>query len=767
MRALPEKSRLISSRFSSQKSWPTYPRLSLFKFSCRTLLVASCLTAVSSSFLLKAQAPKNWASGQDSPVHDSDLRTPVSGKVIAIEDDDVRIGFDAVSGALIELINKHTGWPVQQSVESGESFRIFAPTPERSYSPVLGAKNRLASATRSADGRSLTLVWSSLHSEYRGTLNITLTGTVSLNGPDVNFDMQVRNTSGWTITSVDWPILGALGVPKSAGRLTRMSPSYGSARITSLSPTFQNERGYYGTNYPIQMGAGRYNLILADQEGLYVGNHDTSVREVVDFTYELKPGYSDSFNERVPAETNISDHPARIVASIEHFPFVPSGESTELARIVLSPFSGDWHHGADVYRRWRITWFHRPVTPGWVEDVNSWQQLQINSAEDDLRTQYKDLPRRAEQAAKVGINAIQLVGWNDGGQDRGNPSHDPDPRLGTWQELKDAIAKIQAMGVHVILFNKYTWVDTSSAQYKTLIEHVAHDPNGQPYIFRGYEYQTPEQLADMNTRRLAVACTPDPFWHDLSAKEFRKSIDLGASGILYDEVQHHGGADYCFSHHNGQLVGQSLWAGDSTLGQRFRSIVDSTVGAKNFLMAGEAPYDLETRYYSLFYFRITPGHIPVDRYNDPFLPMMIAATGFDDREMINEALRYRYIISYEPFNFKGNLTDFPLTLDYGSKMDAFRRRYKEYLWNGEFRDDQDAVVKVDGKPYPGFSTFRRSDGKRAVVIVNSGPAPIATSVEIGRSANQLRWASPEDPSLHALDGPVSVPARSAVIVLEI
>jgi len=699
-------------------------------------------------------------------VHDSDLQTPTSGKLIAIEDEDVRVGFDAVSGALIEFVNKRTGWQIQRTPELGESFRIFAPTPERSYSPVLGAKNRLTSFEKSADGRSLTLVWSALLSEYRGKLDITLTAKVALDGPDVNFDMSIRNNSGWTITSVDWPILGTLGTPQSAAGLSRLSPGYGSGTITSLSPNFQNERGYYGTNYPIQMSAGRYNLILAGQQGLYLGDHDTAAQEVVEFAYELKPGYSDSFHERVPAELLIGDHPARIVASVEHFPFVPSGATAELARVVLSPFSGDWHHGADVYRRWRATWFHRPVTPAWAQDVNSWQQMQINSAEDDLRTPYKDLPRRAEQAAKAGVNAIQLVGWNDGGQDRGNPSHDTDPRLGTQKELKNAIQKIEAMGVHVILFNKYTWVDTSSPHYKSLIDHVAHDPNGQPYIYHGYEYQTPEQLADMNTRRLAVACTPDPFWLDLSSTEFRKSIDLGASGILYDEVQHHGGADYCFSHQNGQLVAKSLWAGDSMLGQRFRDIITNTVGAKNFLMAGEAPYDLETRFYSLFYFRITPEHIPVDRYNDPFLPMMIAATGFDDREMINEALRYRYIISYEPFNFKGNLSDFPATLAYGLKVDAFRRKYKDYLWNAEFRDDQDAAVKVNGMPFTSFSTLRRADGKRAVVIVNEGREPVSGTVELGNSTRELRWASPEEPEWRAVDGSVSVPARSAVVVFE-
>ena len=85
------------------------------------------------------------------------------------------------------------------------------------------------------------------------------------------------------------------------------------------------------------------------------------------------------------------------------------------------------------------------MTPAWAEGVIL-EQIQINSAEDDLRTPYRDLPQRAEAAAKAGINAIQLVGWNNGGQDRGNPSHDVDPRLGTYDDLKTAIAKIRSHG---------------------------------------------------------------------------------------------------------------------------------------------------------------------------------------------------------------------------------------------------------------------------------------------------------------------------------
>ncbi len=668
---------------------------------------------------------------------------------------------------MIEFLSKKTGWKLQTKPELAESFSLFAPTAERSYNPVLGARNMAASMTKSPDGRSLTIVWRNLESEYTGKLDIVLTGKVTLQEGNASFNMEVVNHSKYTVATVEWPIIGDLSTPAASDSLKRFGLGYGTGAVTNLSPDFDNDHGYYGTNYPMQLAAGSYSIVLAKSQGLYIGTQDTTSKEITRYLYELKPGYGNSFDSRIPEGTKISGHPVRISAGVEHYPFAAPGESFALSTIVLSPFQGDWHHGVDIYRKWHDTWFRRPITPTWAEGVHSWQQIQINSAEDDLRTQYRDLPRRAEGAAKNGISAIQLVGWNRGGQDRGNPSHDTDPRLGSYQDLKDAIARIQKMGVHVILFNKYTWADTSTPQYKAeLHKHMAVDPNGETYIYHGYEYQTPEQLADINTRRLAVACLNDKYWLDLSAKEFRKSIDLGASGILYDEVQHHGGADYCFSPDHGHRVPTTLWSGDAKLGNMFRGIVHDSVGEKNFLMSGEAAYDLETLNYSLIYIRIWTGHIPLVRYENPSLPIMIAVTGFDDRKMINEALRYRYIMSYEPFNFKGNLDDFPLTLAYGKKMDALRKQYREYLWDAEFRDTQDAIVTTAGKNYADYSVFRRANGKRAVVVVNTTKAPLVAHIALQDGSGHLVWVSPEAPEPHSSTGTVQVPVRSVVVLME-
>ena len=126
------------------------------------------------------------------------------------------------------------------------------------------------------------------------------------------------------------------------------------------------------------------------------------------------------------------------------------------------------------------------------------------------------------------------------------------------------------------------------------------------------------------------------------------------------------------------------------------------------------------RYYRLGYARIDgETHIPLQRYIDPHLPLMMAATGWNDRQMINRALLYRYVISYESYGFKGRLDAFPLTMAYGEKVDALRRSYKAYLWDAEFRDTLGATVTVGGKPHSQYTVFvKQGSNQRAIAIAN-------------------------------------------------
>ena len=99
---------------------------------------------------------------------------------------------------------KKTGRNLLEKMELADSFRLFAPAATRSYSPVLGARNRAASVTKSADGKSLIIVWRDLESEYVGKLNTVLTGKITLRGAEASFDMQVDNCSKYEIATIEW-----------------------------------------------------------------------------------------------------------------------------------------------------------------------------------------------------------------------------------------------------------------------------------------------------------------------------------------------------------------------------------------------------------------------------------------------------------------------------------------------------------------------------------------------------------------------------------
>lgn len=691
---------------------------------------------------------------------------------LILENTSLRAEFDADSGALIGFQNIATGWRAQDRAKLGRSFEMIVPIPDRRDNRVQANKNRLDHFELSEDKRSVKFVWKRLQSEHAGILDISFECMVTLSEDGLSFRPRVVNHSPYAIETIKYPELGDVPVPHGELKFRRASLSYGNLLRAGLFPEFIYDPGYWGVDNPTQFVRSTneqlFILLEGEKQGLFGLVQDPSLRQLVAWTIELQPGYESSLRGIAPAAREINGSPVHYSFSAIHYPFAAPGESAQLSPILLRPYAGDWHSGVDLYKKWRNTWFHqRANIPEWVKRVHSWQQININSSEDDLRVRYKDLVGVGEEAAKFDVGAIQITGWNRGGQDRGNPTQDTDDRLGTRQEFQSAISSIQKMGVNVILFSKYTWADVTTDAYKQALRALAaQDPYGDPYMWSGYQYQTPTQLADMNTRRFAAMCSASPKWRETATREFQKLLDYGAAGMLYDEVEWHGPAQYCFASDHGHRVPASLFEGDIPLAEQFHEVAE--IQNPNFVFAGEAPTDVESQYYYVSYLRIGSGHVAADRYIDPFKPIVVAVVGYDDREMINNCLMDRYILSYEPRNFKGRLSEFPLTVSYGQKVDGLRRKYKEYLWDAEFRDTLGASVEVDGKPYPRYSVFgRKESGRRAVVVVNDDTQkPMEAEIKLEGSPGPLNVVSPEDLSPRVSSGKVTVAPRSAVVILE-
>jgi hypothetical protein len=108
---------------------------------------------------------------------------------------------------------------------------------------------------------------------------------------------------------------------------------------------------------------------------------------------------------------------------------------------------------------------------------------------------------------------------------------------------------------------------------------------------------------------------------------------------------------------------------------------------------------------------------------------------------------------------------FPLTLEYGKKVDALRRKYKAWIWDAEFRDNLGASVTADGAVR--HTVYHKADGKRAVMIANlEQDRPIMAKLELP-NAGAIVTATPEEPdAITASAGSLSIPARSVIVVME-
>ena len=694
-------------------------------------------------------------------------------KTIILKSENLLLEFNSENGALMKVTAVKTGWAILDRPLLGLSFRMLLPMPEKRNNPVYGEKQLVTTVSHNEEN--ITFFWDGVTSEFGGMHDIKIWLKISVMDKQIVFAMTIKNNSGFTVENVYCPYFGDVRHPHGEEWFKAFMSWYSTAVEWQLWPGYQNTKGYFGVDHPVQFAAwpaaaitpmSPYCILRSANQGLYAGIHAIS-NEAVAWHTELRPGFSNSINSMVPEESSIGGKEVSTRFAAVHVPYIMPGETCDLTPIGISAYQGDWQKGVDIYKEWRDMWFKAADVPRWAKEPHSWIQLHINSPEDELRMRFTELIKVGEECVRHGVKAIQLVGWNQGGQDQGNPSHDPDPRLGTFDELKEAITKIKAMGVKVVLFSKFTWADRATKEFREdLIKLSVKDPYGDYYMHQGYQYQTATQLLDINTKRLIPMCFLSDDYLEICKREFLKTVELGADGILFDECMHHGPALLCFDPTHGHRYGAPVYANDRKLIEVFSDLPGVP---EDFIFSGEACYDWEFEVYHLSYHRSwDKEHIPLSRYMQPDMPHMTAITGFNDRNMINQCLLYKYIISYEPYHFKGSLEDYPLTLEYGKMMDAIRAELRDYFWDGTFKGTCGArVTTKDGRKYTPYAVFvNNKTGETGVVIANydnTTGVEICLEVDNGRALSRYRLV--DGAEWRDVVESIVIPPLSAVVVV--
>ena len=231
---------------------------------------------------------------------------------------------------------------------------------------------------------------------------------------------------------------------------------------------------------------------------------------------------------------------------------------------------------------------------------------------------------------------------------------------------------------------------------------------------------------------------------------------------------------YCFDERHGHAAPANQYRGDLLLAKDLREACDAA-GREDFLFLCEDGWDLQHQYYGFSYFRISTHNIvnkhwryvPVQRYVDPYFPILSSVWGHNDRDAINMNLILRFITSYEPYQFKGNVGDFPLTLSYGKKADALREKYRSYLWDAEFRDTQEASVTTeDGSAHYPYAVYNRDDGKQGIVMANLTDAPVTVTARLDKGVTSFLLATPEAPEAVPVGDCITIRPRGLVLLME-
>ncbi len=693
-------------------------------------------------------------------------------EILSLETTNLRLEFDRESGSLRRLYSKVSDWDIIQRPHLAQSWRMMLPLENKRNNEAWGSEQKEPPKCQ-YDGARISFTWDRITSRSGITHPIRVQTTCKIEKDQAVFLMRIENRDSCIIENVFYPYIGDLHRPHGCERFSFQHGNYISMREYEMYPTFENQHGTHSVDYPticpedhMTPPMNPFGLISDNNgNGLYIGVASRRL-EAATWHAEYLPGWCDSNAFRTFDGDQFEGKDVYIRFAVGHLPFVAPHTEFELLPFSMEAYQGSWYTGASLYTKVSRS-FSTPAktVPQWARSPHAWLQVHINSPEDELRMRFRDLPALGAECRRYGIKAIQLVGWNKGGQDRGNPSHDPDPRLGTFAEFKQAIQEIRQMGVKVILFTKFNWADQSTDEFKRTYEPMAiKDPYGNYYVFKGYQYMTLSQLTNVSTRRLIPMCFGSDAYLEVCKREFQKCLDLQPDGILYDECLHHSPTLCCFDTSHGHRYGACAYAWDERLVQSFRRMA----GDREFLIAGEALYDFQHNDYDLSYARTWGrSHKPMTRFLRPESNIMTAVIGFDDRNMINQCLMYKYIISYEPYCFKGRPSDFPETIRYGMCMDRLRTDLREYFWDGTFTGQLHGnATLADGTALDTYSVFRAADGKYGMILCNyeeNRSITVTPYLENGQKLTRYRLVESDSPVPFATS--FSIPPRSAAAVI--
>jgi hypothetical protein len=589
-------------------------------------------------------------------------------------------------------------------------------------------------------------------------------------GGQIHFSITVDNPTDRKLAEVMYGIIG--GQKGIGDRLETESMVPGANN--NLSPVlFSRFRpGFFGGGnfgipydsvyftYPGEMPMGWIDFYNRKADiGYYYADQDPDTRLTL-LDFELRPyakGAEIKDNWPSPSELPAGE-PIGLTMGWVTMPYLSNG--TFIAGpVTLQVHQGDWHEASRIYRSWFDQHFTVQRAPDWLRKENAWQSIILSNSEDVIAHRFDELPKLAADAKKYGITTFEILGWDIGGIDRGYPQYLPDPRLGTPEEFRKALAEIRAMGVHPLIFTNVDVADTATPIFQNKLKQYAVNGRWAPdWPLVGWGEGTISARAGLTPSYMTLVSPSHPEFRKLEMDQYLQLVRDGAEGFQIDKSGGSNRLDF-----NMQLTvspDKSLVPG---ILETFQELLTKAREIHpGFSLAAETWSDRALPYVDVSYMRMGDIDIgsPVLKYTFPEWTATIFGESPGDYNEMNNGMRYGFVWDLAPRHYNESV-DEPLTRPlarYVSELIRIRKEYADLLFLGRFNDTMGATVH--GGPYIRYSVFKQLQTGRsgeACVVVNFDTTPQQVKVSLDGLSGNAVVARPFQP-----DQTVNLPARLTI-----
>ncbi len=441
----------------------------------------------------------------------------------------------------------------------GPLWTMVIQTPSTPSSPgpqtTLSSVNQTSRQENSAD--SIKLIYDELRDGSR-TWKISLTLELRREGDGFLIRGEIANSApGWIVRELRGPFLNGIQAPPAEFPL--LWPEGLGQRYTTATGA---ERTFV---YPSGRGTMQWCSFAGARGGLYLASHDA--------THGAK-----GFVVRGGAVGKPFEF------SINHQVFCNADQRWTLPPLVVRAYLGDWRAAARHYRAWFDSVVTRRAAPAWAQASSGWILCILKQQNGDVMWDYSDLDQLCDLADQRGLDVLGLFGWAHGGHDRFYPDYIPDPLMGGPGAIKSALARARARGKRTILYANGQLCDANTDFYRYT--------GNEAIVLRENSEAVTSSIRKFNSSAPVVfvlGCNGAQAWEDRMLALAVQAHQLGADGILYDQVGV-AGPTLCFATHHNHTSPATPHAG----GRRdmLRRIADHMKRiAPDFVVATEGVHD--------------------------------------------------------------------------------------------------------------------------------------------------------------------------------